>query len=139
MVNHTEHTQVCYKTFLKYLLMVILMFKMICCCYFLLFLICFTHSTMALMEDPFLPLVLTQPVFTEQISWQEPDSESLSESQSSSCDSQMAKLGGQRGSSNSPQHLSVKLGTPCYPCYRTLCSLKSLVSGEDYTSSWERN
>lgn len=52
---------------------------------------------MALVEDPFLQLVPIEPVFTEQVLWQEPDSEAQTEPNYSGCDSQMSKLGGGRG------------------------------------------
>lgn len=46
---------------------------------------------MALMENLFLQLVLIKPVFSEQVLWQEPNSETQPESQYSRFDFQISK------------------------------------------------
>lgn len=65
------------------------------------------------MENLFLQLVLIKPVFPEQVLWQEPDSETQTESQYSRFDSQISKVAKKiLKMSNSLQRLFVKLGTP---------------------------
>lgn len=71
------------------------------------------------MEDLFLQLVLIEPVFTEQVLWQELDSETQTESQYSRFDSQISKLAKKQTNkkSNCFQHLFVNLGTlPATEC-----------------------
>lgn len=52
----------------------------------------FSCCTVALRESLFLQFVLIEPVYPEQVVWQEPDSENQTEPQYSRFDSQISKL-----------------------------------------------